>query len=225
MRILVAEDDERLAAVLHQTLSEAGWQVEVVPDGRTAYERALPAGVPLDLLLLDRMLPGLDGTTVCRRLRALGVTTPVLMLTARGSVRDRVEGLDSGADDYLAKPFDLDELLARLRALVRRTSYSDHTVVTLGDLVVDASARRAHRAGEEIALTTREFDILHLLVSRAGQVVTRFAILDEVWDGETDVRSNVIDVFIGSIRSKIDRPFGAHTITTVRGAGYRAEPS
>src|SRR6478609_9567200 len=224
VRILVAEDDRRLADLLDQSLTEAGWDVEVAHDGRSAYGRALPDGVPYDALLLDWMLPGMDGITVCRRLRALGLTTPVLMLTARGDVRDRIDGLDAGADDYLTKPFDLDELLARLRALVRRATYAEQTVAEVGDLVVDPSARTVSRAGAPVELSAREFDVLHLLVSRAGQVVSRYTILDEVWDGETDLRSNVIDVHLASIRAKIDRPFGTSTITTVRGAGYRVDP-
>ena len=223
MKVLVAEDDERLASLLQQALGEAGWDVETVADGRSAYGRALPGGIPYDVLLLDRMLPGLDGTTVCRRLRELGVSTPVLMLTARSAVRDRIEGLDAGADDYLPKPFDVDELLARLRAL-RRRAYADPAgVVEVGGLVVDPAARRVTRSGSAIELSAREFDILHLLVSRAGSVVTRFTILDEIWDGETDLRSNVIDVHLAAIRAKIDRPFGTQTITTLRGAGYRVE--
>ncbi|WP_345523151.1 response regulator transcription factor [Nocardioides conyzicola] len=225
MRILVAEDDVRLADLLEQSLTEAGWDVEVVHDGTAAYGRALPDGLPYDVLLLDWMLPGTDGVTVCRRLRSLGVTTPVLMLTARGDVRDRIDGLDAGADDYLAKPFDLDELLARLRALRRRSAYGEDAVVEVDDLVVDPMSRRVSRAGTPIELSAREFDVLHLLVARAGQVVSRYTILDEVWDGETDLRSNVIDVHLASIRSKIDRPFGTSTITTVRGAGYRVDPA
>jgi two-component system OmpR family response regulator len=224
VRILVAEDDRRLADLLDQSLSEAGWDVETVHDGRAAYGRALPDGVPYDVLLLDWMLPDMDGITVCRRLRALGVTTPVLMLTARGNVRDRIDGLDAGADDYLPKPFDLDELLARLRALNRRTTYGEQFVVQVDDLVVDPGARTVSRAGTPIELSAREFDVLHLLVARTGQVVSRYTILDEVWDGETDLRSNVIDVHLASIRAKIDRPFATNTITTVRGAGYRVDP-
>jgi two-component system OmpR family response regulator len=224
VRILVAEDDRRLADLLDQSLSEAGWDVEVVHDGTAAHGRALPGGVPYDVLLLDWMLPGMDGIAVCRRLRAIGLTTPVLMLTARGDVRDRIDGLDAGADDYLPKPFDLDELLARLRALVRRSTYGDEATVEVGDLVVDPGARIVTRAGTAIELSAREFDILHLLVARAGRVVSRYTILDEVWDGETDLNSNVIDVHLGAIRAKIDRPFGTSTITTVRGAGYRVDP-
>src|SRR3954453_3806818 len=163
MRLLLAEDDVRLAALLDQSLSEAGWDVEVVHDGRSAYARALPDGLPYDVLLLDWMLPEMEGVTVCRRLRDLGVTTPVLLLTARGDVRDRVRGLDAGADDYLPKPFDLDELLARLRAMRRRAEYVDQDLVEVGDLVVGAGSRRVTRRGTEIELSTREFDILHLL--------------------------------------------------------------
>ena len=224
MQILVAEDDPRLAALLDQSLSEAGWEVEVVHDGDAAYRRALPGGLPYDVVLLDWMLPEMDGLTVCRRLREIGLTTPVLMLTARGDVRDRVQGLDAGADDYLSKPFDLDELLARVRALLRRSSYDDDgSPLEVGDLLVDPGSRRVSRDGTEIELTAREFDVLHLLVSRAGKVVTRYEILDEVWDGETDLRSNVIDVYLASIRAKIDKPFGTTTISTVRGVGYRVE--
>jgi two-component system OmpR family response regulator len=222
MRVLLAEDDARLSAVLLQGLAEAGWQVEAVGDGKEAYARAL-AEDPPDVLLLDWMLPGMDGVTVCRRLRDMGVTTPVLLLTARGEVRDRIHGLDAGADDYLPKPFDLDELLARLRALRRRATYDEPETVTVGDLVVDGAARRVRRGGTDIELSAREFDILWLLASRAGKVVSRFAILDEVWDGETDLRSNVIDVHLGAIRAKVDKPFGTSSITTVRGAGYRLE--
>jgi len=220
VRVLVAEDDRRLADLLESALTEAGWEVEVVPDGTGAYGRALSGGLPYDVLLLDWVLPGLDGVTVCRRLREAGVTTPVLMLTARGDVRDRINGLDAGADDYLPKPFDLDELLARLRALRRRSTYDDASAGTVGDLVVDAGSRRVRRGDTEIEMSAREFDILHLLVARSGRVVSRYAILDEVWDGETDLRSNVIDVYLGSIRAKIDKPFKRPLIHTIRSTGY-----
>jgi two-component system, OmpR family, response regulator len=222
MRVLVAEDDIRLAALLRETLEEAGWQVEVVNDGRAAYDRLL-TDTGYDVALLDWMLPGMDGVSVARQLRGIGIAVPVLMLTARGDVRDRIEGLDAGADDYLPKPFDLDELLARLRALYRRTGFGGESPAQVGDLVVDPVARRVSRGGVEIAVSTREFDILYLLASHAGQVVTRLTILDEVWDGETDLRSNVIDVHLAAIRAKIDKPFGTDTITTLRGAGYRLE--
>jgi two-component system OmpR family response regulator len=227
MRVLVAEDDVRLAAILDQSLIEAGWQVEVRHDGRAALSAAMPrddAGPPYDVLLLDWMLPSLDGLTVCRRLRSMGIGTPVLMLTARGSTPDKVAGLDAGADDYLTKPFDLDELLARLRALHRRNQAgSDEEPLTVGDLTLDPAARRVSRGGTPIEVSAREFDILHLFLERAGKVVTRYMVLDHVWDGEADLRSNVIDVHVASLRAKIDRPFGTHTITTLRGVGYRVD--
>ena len=222
MKVLVAEDDVRLAALLDESLTEAGWDTEVVHDGRSAYDHLL-TDVGYDVALLDWMLPGMDGVSVARRLRGLGLSTPILMLTARGDVRDRIEGLDAGADDYLPKPFDLDELLARLRALYRRSSFAGEAPAQVGDLVVDPVARRVTRGGVEVTLSAREFDILYLLASHAGQVVTRLMILDEVWDGETDLRSNVIDVHLASIRAKIDKPFGTETITTLRGVGYRIE--
>ncbi len=224
MRVLVAEDDLRLAALLEQSLTEAGWRAEVVHDGRSAYDRLL-SGAGYDVALLDWMLPGMDGVSVARRLRGFGLTIPIMMLTARGAVRDRIDGLDAGADDYLPKPFDLDELLARLRALYRRSSHDGEAPVQVGNLVVDPVARRVSRAGVEITLSAREFDILYLLASHVGQVVTRLTILDEVWDGETDLRSNVIDVHLAAIRAKIDRPFDTETITTLRGVGYRLEPT
>ena len=223
MHVLVAEDEARLAALLEQSLAEAGWEVDVHADGRSAYDAALAGGTDYDILLLDWMLPQLDGVSVCRRLREMGVRTPVLMLTARTTVPDRITGLDAGADDYLVKPFDRDELLARLRALHRRATADGEESLQVGDLVLDPSSRRATRGGAEIELSAREFDILELLMRRAGRLVTRFTILDEVWDGETDIRSNVIDVHVASLRSKIDRPFGTNTITTLRGSGYRVD--
>lgn len=222
----MAEDEPRLAALLEQSLSEAGWEVDVVDEGRAAYFAALSDDhAPYDVLLLDWMLPGMEGVTVCRRLREVGVRTPVLMLTARTTVPDRVKGLEAGADDYLLKPFDLDELIARLRALHRRAAADarDERPVRIGDLVLDPDSRRTTRGDVEIDLSAREFDILRLLMERAGRLVTRYAILDAVWDGETDLRSNVIDVHVASLRAKIDRPFGTNTITTLRGAGYRID--
>jgi two-component system OmpR family response regulator len=227
MRVLIAEDDVRLASIIEQALTEAGWQVEVHHDGQSALSAVLNAdsgNLGFDVLLLDWMLPTLDGLTVCRRLRSFDIATPVMMLTARGRTPDKVTGLDAGADDYLAKPFDLDELLARLRALHRRNSPDiDERPIVVGDLRLDPGARRVTRAGTSVELSAREFDILCLLMQRVGRVVSRFAILEEVWDGETDLRSNVIDVHIASLRAKIDRPFGTSTIMTLRGAGYRID--
>lgn len=229
MRVLVVEDDVRLADVLNQSLSEAGWTVEVHHDGGEAFRAATDPHVlvsrPFDVLLLDWMLPTMDGLTVCRRLRSMGINTPVLLLTARSATRDLVAGLEGGADDYIKKPYELEELLSRLRALYRRSrSDPDQPPVTIADLTLDPVSHRVTRGGMDIDLSAREFDILHLLMSRTGKVVTRFLILDEVWDGETDLKSNVIDVHVAALRAKIDRPFGTDTITTLRGVGYRIDP-
>ena len=224
------EDERRLADLLARGLREAGHTVDVRhtgSDGLTAGTEQAGTEQPYDILVLDLMLPGLDGLAVCRALRRRGIGTPVLMLTARGAVPDRVAGLDAGADDYLTKPFSFDELLARLRALHRRTADEEAGTgaaeLHAGDLRLDQAARRVFRGDAEIALSARELDILALLMSRAGQCVTRYQILDQVWDGETDLKSNVIDVYIAGLRSKIDKPFGRHAIATLRGAGYRLE--
>jgi DNA-binding response OmpR family regulator len=172
-----------------------------------------------DALVLDWMLPGQDGPAVCRELRARGNHAAVLMLTARHDVADRVGGLDAGADDYLTKPFALDELLARLRVFARRRG--EQGVLIVGDLVIDRERRTVARGDVPIEVTAREFDLLTLLAERAGRVVTRVAILDDVWDGETDLRSNAIDVHVAKLRAKVDRPFGRESIQTVRGVGFR----
>jgi two-component system OmpR family response regulator len=222
VRVLVVEDDRRLAALIGQALTEAGHSVLAAHTGPDGLAAAINGS--FDAVVLDWMLPGMDGPTVCRSLRQRGVATPVLILTARGAVADRVAGLDALADDYLTKPFSLDELLARLRALVRRGDVLGLPVLMLGDLQVDAERRRVRRGDTEVELTAREFDVLFLLARRAGRVVTRQQILDEVWDGETDLRSNVIDVYIAALRSKLDKPFARASISTLRGAGYRLDP-
>jgi len=222
VRVLVVEDDRRLAALIGQALTEAGHGVLAAHTGPDGLAAAINGS--FDAVVLDWMLPGMDGPTVCRSLRQRGVATPVLILTARGAVADRVAGLDALADDYLTKPFSFDELLARLRALVRRGDALGLPVLMLGDLQVDAERRLVHRGDTEVELTAREFDVLFLLARRAGRVVTRQQILDEVWDGETDLRSNVIDVYIAALRSKLDKPFARTSITTLRGAGYRLDP-
>jgi DNA-binding response OmpR family regulator len=222
VRVLVVEDERRLADLIVRGLREAGHTVDVRHTGSDGLFAATTGGY--DSVVLDWMLPGLDGITVCRRLRARGQRVPVLMLTARSQVPDRVAGLDAGADDYLPKPFSFDELLARLRALHRRTADAAAAELRAGDLVLDPARRRVFRADVQVELPAREFDILHLFMTRAGQCLTRYQILDEVWDGETDLRSNVIDVYIASLRAKVDKPFGRHAIETLRGAGYRLEP-
>ncbi|MET8907897.1 response regulator transcription factor [Micromonospora sp. NPDC004551] len=223
MRVLVVEDERRLAGLLTQGLREAGHTVDIRYTGPEGLLAAITG--PYDAIVLDVMLPGLDGTQVCRTLRQHGNQVPVLMLTARGEVPDRVAGLDSGADDYLTKPFSFDELLARLRALHRRSAAPPPTAeVRAGDLVLDPARRRVFRGKSEIELSAREFDILALLLTRAGECLTRYQILDEVWDGETDIRSNVIDVHVATLRAKVDKPFGRHAIETLRGVGYRLRP-
>ena len=219
MRVLVVDDDRRLAALLVRALEESGHTATAVHTGEAGLLEASLG--EYDVVVLDWMLPGRDGPAVCRALRDRGVTTPVLLLTARTSLADRVEGLDALADDFLGKPFDLDELLARVRALGRRRGAFDLPRMTVGPLDVDAERRWVAHGGEEVVLTTREFDILLLLARRSGAVVTRQQILDEVWDGETDLRSNVIDVHVAGLRSKVDRPFGTALVETVRGVGYR----
>jgi len=217
MRVLVIEDDEALAGVLERGLADAGHEVSVERTGPDGVAAAMAE--PFDAVVLDWMLPGQAGPSVCRELRARGNHTPVLMLTARQAVPDRVGALDAGADDYLTKPFSFDELLARLRVFARRSGKQE--LLTVNDLVVDRERRIVTRAGARIDLTARELDLLAFLAERAGRVVTRLQILDEVWDGETDLRSNAIDVHIGRLRAKVDRPFGRDSIQTVRGIGFR----
>jgi two-component system OmpR family response regulator len=223
VRLLIAEDEERLGRLLHQAASEVGWQPTVVPDGEAAVRAVRSGG--FDVLLLDWMLPGLEGPAVVEVLRREGHRTPVLMLTARGDLQDRVHGLTVGADDYLAKPFELPELIARLQALHRRARPDAVVAFRAGDLLVDPAERTVSRAGVEIRLSAREFDVLTVLVEHAGRYVSRYTILDEAWDGETDIASNVIDVHVGRLRAKIDTPFGRSAIQTLRGVGYRLDPA
>jgi DNA-binding response OmpR family regulator len=217
MRVLVIEDDRGLADVLARGLADAGHEVRVCHTGPDGVIEAMAE--TYDALVLDWMLPGQDGPSVCRELRRRGNHAPVLMLTARNAITDRVGGLDAGADDYLTKPFAFDELLARLRVFARR--HGHHELLVVDDLKVDRERRTVTRAGVRVELTAREFDLLAFLAERAGRVVTRFQIFEEVWDGETDLRSNAIDVHIGNLRAKIDRPFGRESLQTVRGVGFR----
>jgi two-component system OmpR family response regulator len=215
MRVLVVEDEAKLANVLRRGLRRKGMGVDIAADGDEALVRA--TATDYDVILLDVMLPGRDGFEVCRQLRAQGVWSPTLMLTARTSVADRVVGLDSGADDYLAKPFSFDELFARLRALVRRSAQPRPTVLEAGDLALDPASHRVWRAGTELTLTPREFALLETFMRRPGEVLSRFELLEHVWDQSYENRSNVIEVYIAYLREKL----GRDVIETVRGAGYR----
>jgi two-component system, OmpR family, response regulator len=215
VRVLVVEDEAKLAALLRQGLRRRGMGVDVAATGEEAVMRATTT--EYDLILLDVMLPGHDGFEVCSQLRASEVWSPTLMLTALDDVEDRVRGLDSGADDYLAKPFSFDELLARMRALMRRGAPPRPALLTVGDLRLDPAARRVWRAGRELSLTAREFAMLEMFMRHPGEVLSRFELLEHVWDGSYENRSNVIEVYIGYLREKLDR--GA--IETVRGVGYR----
>jgi two-component system OmpR family response regulator len=219
MRVLVVEDEVRTAALLRRGLSEAGYSVDIAVDGPDAVWRA--SEFSYDAVVLDVLLPGYDGIEVCRRLRGGGRWAPVLMLTARGDLAARVRGLDSGADDYLAKPFSFDELFARLRALIRRGAPERPTLVQCGDLRLDPATRRVWRGDAELALSPKEFALLELFLRHPGQVLTRTRILEHVWDYAYDGVSNVVDQYVGYLRRKIDRPFGVTQLETVRGVGYR----
>jgi two-component system OmpR family response regulator len=222
MRVLVVEDEVKLAGLIRRGLREDGVAADVAIRGEDALWMA--GATDYDAIVLDVMLPGLDGFAVCARLRDDGVRTPVLMLTARDAVGDRVRGLDLGADDYLAKPFAFDELSARLRALVRRGPLERAVVLEAGDLRLDPSARRVWRGDAEIALSAKELALLDTFMRRPGQVLGRFELLEHTWDAAYENRSNVVDVYVRYLREKIDRPFGVESIETVRGAGYRLRP-
>ncbi len=219
MRVLVVEDEIPLAKLIRQGLVAEGLLADIAIRGEDALWMA--DATPYDVVCLDVNLPGIDGFETCRRLRAAGVATPILMLTARDAVEDRISGLDTGADDYLVKPFDFGELLARIRALARRPAASGEPVVTVGDLVLDPSTHRVRRGDTPIDLSVKEVQILEVFMRRPGQILSRLQILEGAWDGDYENRSNIIDVYIRLLREKIDRPFGLQTLETVRGAGYR----
>jgi two-component system OmpR family response regulator len=219
MRVLIVEDEVKMAALLRRGLTAEGMSADVAIKGEDALWMA--EATDYDAIVLDVMLPGIDGFEVCRRLRTEGVWAPILMLTARDSVRDRVAGLDGGADDYLTKPFSYAELLARLRALVRRGPVERPTELVVGDLRLDPATRVVRRGEAEISLSTKEFAVLETFMRRAGQVLSRFELLEHAWDYDYENRSNVVDSYVRFLRQKIDRPFGVKSIETVRGAGYR----
>ena len=219
MRALVVEDEVKMAALIRRGLVEEGYAADIARTGEDALWMA--SATPYDAILLDVMLPGRDGFDVCRELRETGVWTPILMLTARDGVDDRVAGLDSGADDYLTKPFSFAELLARLRALTRRSLTERPTVLEVGSLRLDPATREVWRKGVKVDLSTKEFALLETFMRRPGHVLSRLDLLDHAWDYAYENRSNVVDVYVRYLRAKIDRPFGLSSLETVRGAGYR----
>lgn len=219
IRALIVEDEVKMANLLRRGLSEEGYSTDVALDGERALTLARASNY--DVIVLDVMLPGMDGFEVCRRLRGSGVRSPALMLTARDAVEDRAAGLDSGADDYLSKPFSFAELHARLRALARRGPIEQTVILEVGPLRIDPRSRQVWRGAVEIELSGKEFALLETLMRRPGQVVSRFDLLEHAWDSSYENRSNIIDVYIKHLRERIDRPFGVRSIETVRGAGYR----
>ena len=219
VRVLIVEDELKMAKLIRRGLMTEGLAADVAIKGEDALWMA--AATDYDAMVLDIHLPGIDGFETCRRLRSDGVRTPVLMLTARGAVRDRVAGLDTGADDYMIKPFHFDELAARLRALVRRGPVERPPLLEVGGLTLDPATRRVWRGAAEIELSAKEFALLEEFMRRPGQVLSRLHLLEHAWDASYENRSNLIDVYIGYLREKIDRPFGIDSLETVRGAGYR----
>jgi two-component system OmpR family response regulator len=220
MRLLVVEDAEKLARTLKRGLEKEGYAVDTLGDGRLAQARLRSRADEYDHVLLDVMLPGVDGFTICRDLRERGLTVPVLMLTARDTTDDKVTGLDSGADDYLVKPFAFEELLARVRTLLRRPRGALPAALMAGDLVLDPVSRSARRGTTDLELTTKEFALLEFLMRHPGEVLSRERILDHVWDDEYDASSNVIDVHLKNLRRKVDGTDGPSLFRTVRGVGY-----
>ncbi|MDQ6606100.1 MAG: response regulator transcription factor [Actinomycetota bacterium] len=219
MRVLVVEDEARMAKVIQASLTKEGLAADVAGDGEQALWMA--TAIDYDVIVLDLMLPGRSGVDTCRLLRERRVWSPVLMLTAREAVEDRVAGLDSGADDYLVKPFALAELHARLRSLIRRGRPERPTVLSVGDLRLDPARREVHRGDVDIGLSAKEFSLLQALMRRPGEVLTRLELLEQAWDFAYETRSNVIDVYMRRLRRKVDEPFGVHSLETIRGAGYR----
>ena len=219
MRVLIVEDDIRMAAAIRRGMQAEGIAADVATRGEDAIW--MVAASEFDAVVLDVMLPGIDGFETCRRLREDGVWAPIIMLTARDSVEDRVAGLDGGADDYLTKPFSFAELLARLRALARRGPVERPPVIQVGDLRLDPATQQAWRGDDEIVLSPKEFALMETFMRRPGEVLSRYQLLEHAWDYDYENRSNVVEVYVRYLREKVDRPFGVKSLETVRGAGYR----
>ncbi|MEA2506328.1 MAG: two-component system, OmpR family, response regulator [Actinomycetota bacterium] len=219
MRVLVVEDEIKMARLLERGLGEEGYAVDVAGDGAEALWLAVEN--PYDIILLDLMLPDTDGVETCRQLRERGIWAPVMMVTARDGIDDHVKGLDVGADDYITKPFSFAELLARIRALLRRPALERPSILLVGDLKLDPATRQVWRGTAEVEVTTKEFALLEYFMRNPEQVLSRSRLIEHVWDFAYDGDSNVVDVYVRYLREKIDRPFGKDSLQTVRGAGYR----
>ena len=219
VRVLIVEDDKRMAAAIRRGLQAEGIVADLAATGEDALWMA--GASEFDAVVLDVMLPGIDGFETCRHLRDDGVWAPIIMLTARDAVEDRVKGLDQGADDYLVKPFSLAELLARLRALARRGPVERPPVIQVGDLRLDPATQQTWRGDEEIVLSPKEFALMETFMRRPGEVLSRYQLLEHAWDYDYENRSNVVEVYVRYLREKVDRPFGVKSLETVRGAGYR----
>lgn len=221
MRILVIEDEVKIATAIKRGLELHGHAVDMVHDGDTGYSYA--SDTSYDVIILDRMLPGMDGVALCQKIRHDGISTPVLMLTARGTIGDKVEGLNSGADDYLVKPFSFDELTARVRALLRRPRTTTGTILKVGDLELDPVSFSVSRAGQPLKLSHKEFQVLEYFMHHSGQIITKDTLIAHIWNEDADVLPNTVEVYIGYLRTKVDRPFPDNPalIHTVRGFGYK----
>jgi two-component system, OmpR family, response regulator len=218
MRILIVEDEKSLADILKKGLEEEGYAVDVAYNGEEG--RYIAENEPSDLMILDIMLPGVDGMTILKGIRRIGIKTPVLLLTAKAAIMDKVSGLDSGADDYLTKPFSFEELLARIRALLRRPAGVKTSLITIGDLTININSHEVKRAGKNIALSAREYSLLEYMAMNSDTVLSRTALTEHLYDQDFELDSNVIDVFVNRIRNKIDPGNKGQLIRTVRGAGY-----
>jgi DNA-binding response OmpR family regulator len=219
MKVLVVEDEHKIATSLKKGLEQESYTVDVAFDGESGLDFAL--GEDYDIVILDRMLPGMDGLTICQKMREKGIHTPVLVLTAKGLIQDRVEGLDSGADDYLVKPFAFEELLARIRALARRPKTSIGETLSIADLELNPKTSAVTRGGKSIQLSNKEFSLLEYLLRHKNQIVTKEQIITHVWDYDANILPNTVEVYMGYLRTKIDKPFSSHLLHTIRGFGYK----